>query len=73
MSSIRIIKHNYGEIRHYHGEIRPLVGGMSMRLKKAFRKRDYGFGEYLPIEPQPDHINSGGLSDQPYGYRYDYF
>ena len=47
MSSIRI-KHNYGEIRHYHGEIRPLVGGMSMGLKKAFRKRDYGFGDEQP-------------------------
>ena len=63
-----LFKYNFGEIRHYHGEIRPLVGGMSMGLKKAIQKRDYNFGEYLPID-QPEHINSG----QSDGYRYDYF
>ena len=63
------VKHNYGEIRHYHGEIRPLVGGMNMGLKKAIQKRDYNFGEYLPIY-QPEHIHSDETSD---GYRYDYF
>ena len=63
------IKHNYGEIRHYHGEIRPFVGGMNMGLKKAIQKRDYNFGEYLPIY-QPEHIHSDETSD---GYRYDYF
>ena len=41
---------------------------MSMGLKKAIQKRDYNFGEYLPI--QPEHIHSDETSD---GYRYDYF
>ena len=49
-----LFKYNFGEIRHYHGEIRPMVDGMSMGLKKAIQKRDYNFGEYLPIG-QPEH------------------